>query len=88
LNAAHHAVDAHVMLIDDALNVDFLLGRQTQIAIEMLDDTARRKARASIGRKQTTGVKKVKAIAGDADEHSADEDGDHRKGRGCARPTR
>ena len=76
------------MLIDDPLNVDFLLRRQVKIAIEMLDDPARCKARRSIGGKETMVMEKVKAIAGDADEQSADEDGDHRKGGSRARPTR
>ena len=88
LNAGHDGVDAYVVLIDDPLNLGFLLRRQMKIAIQMFDDPARCKARRSIGGKETMVMEKVKAIAGDADEQSADEDGDYRKGRSRARPTR
>jgi hypothetical protein len=88
LNAAHHRVDVSVMLIDDPLHFGFLLRRQMKIAIEMLDDPVCCKSPRSVGRKETMVMQKVKAVAGDAGQQPADEDGDYRKSRGGARLTR
>ena len=88
LNGAHHPVDACVMLIDDPLNLGLLLRRQMKISIEMLDDPARCKACPSIAGKEAMMMEKVKAVAGDADEQPADEDGDQGEGGGGPRPTR
>jgi hypothetical protein len=84
LNAGHDRIDADVMLIDDALHIGFLLWCEIELAVEMLDDSLCQGLR----RRRAPAMENVKAIAGNADEQSADENGDQRKGRRRARPIR
>ena len=77
LNAARHRIDTTMVLIDDALNVGLLLRREMQFAVEVFDDTSRRETRGRTRWKQAVSSEKIEAIAGNADEHPADEDGDH-----------
>jgi hypothetical protein len=84
LNGGHDRIDADVMLIDDSLHIGFLLWGEMELAVEMLDDPSRQGLR----RRRAPAMENVIAIAGDADEQTADENGDQRK-RGCrARPIR
>jgi hypothetical protein len=84
LNAGHDRIDADVMLIDDALHIGFLLRCEIELAVEMLDDSLSQGLR----RRRAPAMENVKAIAGNADEQSADENGDQRKGGRRARPIR
>jgi len=87
-DAGHDRVDPHMMLVDDALDIALLLRGEVQLAIEMIDDPARREFRHPPPGEEPAVMKKVKAIAGDAGEQPANErDDDHHCG-GRPRATR
>ena len=88
LNAGDHRIDARMVSIDDPLHFALLLGREMELIVEALDDSAGRELGRPLRWKETTPMEEIKAIAGDAGQQPADEHRHHHQGGSGAGFTR